>query len=235
MADEPKTTPVDEPKSTKIKVGSKEYESKDLESATTLYEALQDETTGREIIETLARRAGLLKEDLKPKPGESGKKAESRIGKALKAKLGKDYEKFSDTVGPALDDIIQEMITEATGSLRGETTQDKWETSVDSFIKGHETTKEIENTMMELIQEAPPNFGRKGFDAEKYLARIYKNACEELGEEPKTKEAKGKRTRGRQADIEDEFPDVIERDAPKNATVDDAINAAMKGIRFKRA
>ena len=228
----------------KIKIGTKEYKTKDLESAHTLYEALQDPETGREIIETLARKAGLLDKvgDVEVKPGETKKGAESRVARALKAKLGKDYDKFAEAVGPAFDEIITDMVKESLGERDSRNSQDNWSKAVDSFAEQYELTPGIEEVMKDLMEEAPPNFARKNFDAERYLTRMYKNALEELDEQPKTKERKVSNIKnfGRRAQAAsrgergDEVPEIRDVDPPKHASIDDAIEAAMKGIRFRR-
>lgn len=230
------------PKSGKLKLDdNEEYDVKDLKSAISLYKALQDESTGREIIQTLAQRAGLLDKsgEVKKKPGESDKAAESRVAAALKKKLGKEYSQFADSVGPAFDEILDEMLAEKLGADKGERAQEKWEAAVDKFNSEYETTSEIEEAMKELIEEAPPNFSRKGFDPARYLARMYKAACEDLDEQPKIKtnrRGKGETARGRNSGAaeSDGAPDIVIRDAPKGVTLEDAVEAAMKGIRFKR-
>lgn len=218
----------------KVKIGSKEYDSNHAQSALTLYEALQDETTGKEIIETLARRAGLLGKDDKPVEGitrkESEAKLESLSTKVLKQKLGKDYEKFADAVGPAFDDIIKEYLDTRFGEVRQQQQATTWGDSVDTFIGQHELTPEIETQMQELIELQPPNFNSKKFNAQKYLTKIYKDSLEELDiEAPEPKARKG---RGR-SQTDDILPDFVIRDKPKGATIDDAVEAALKGIRFR--
>lgn len=217
-----------DPKETKIKVGSREYDNKSLEAATTLYDALQDESTGREIIETLARRAGLLdkKEVKEDKPKD---KVESRSAKKLREKFGKDYEKFADTLGPALDELLEERLEELRGGMEAEGSQAKWESSVDKFINKYQVTPELEEAMQELIEESPPNTRGARFNADRYLTRIYKNACEQLEVEPIEVPVKSS---SRSKD--EGFPDIKEIPAPKGMTLDDAVELAMKGIRVRR-
>lgn len=223
-------------KSDKVKIGDKEYDPKSVESALSLYNALQDEDTGTEIIETLAKRAGLLDRDGKPKvekkDGESDKKVESRFAKKLLAKLGKDYSKFAEEVGPVFDEAVKEYLDEHTSKAEGGSRQEKWDTAVDSFMEDHETNEEIQDKMRELIEESPFNWGRKGADPKKYLARMYNQAVSELEEESKPKPRRG--SRSRKTDDQDELPDIVYRDAPKGVSLDDAIDAALKGIRFRR-
>lgn len=219
--------------SNKIKIGTKEYDPDHASSALSLYEALQDPETGREIIETLAKRAGILDKtgDIKVKPGETKGEAESRAAKFLKKRLGADYTKFSDSIGPALDDLIAEVLDERFGAAEAATTKTNWDKAVDAFNDDYVLTEEIETTMKELMEDSPPNFNRKGFKADRYLGRIYKSACEELGVEAKTNRPAA-RSRSRSND--DELPDFVVRDAPKNVSIDDAVEAAMKGIKFNR-
>lgn len=216
----------DKSKSNKIKVGDTEYDPKDLESATSLYKALQDPETGMEIIKTLAKRAGLLDKegDIKVKPGETQKEAESRAAKFLRKRLGKDYDKFSDSIGPALDELIQEALEERFGEAEANNTKNSWDKEVDKFNDNYTLTPEIEETMQELMQDSPPNFKAPKFNAQRYLGRMYRAAVEELGIENPTKP---KRT------TKEDVPDFVVRERPKNASLDDAIEAAMRGIRFK--
>src|SRR5690349_635445 len=118
-------TKTEEIKSDKIKVGDKEYDPKTLSSALTLYEGLQDETTGREIIGTLAQRIGLLDKsgEIKPKPGETPKETKSRAAERLKNKLGKEYSQFADSVGPVFDEIVEEYVNERLGEANSNSTQ----------------------------------------------------------------------------------------------------------------
>lgn len=222
--------------STKTKIGDNEYENKDLESSISLYKALQDPETGKEIIETLARKAGLLDKegDVKVKPNETQKQAESRVAKALKAKLGKDYEKFADSVGPAFDEIIEDMLNERLGARDQQNTAKTWSDAVDKFNDSYELTPDIEEAMQEIMAEAPPNFKSDKFNPQRYLTRIYKNAVEELGAAIKPKKGTSRSTRSSTRGNDDELPEIIVRDAPKNVSIDDAVEAAMKGIRFRR-
>ncbi len=222
----------DEPKGTKFKIGDEEVEEKTLSSAYSLFKALQDPETGREIIETLARKSGLL-DEVKPKDKEDVKdKLEGKITKYLKAKLGKDFEKFSDSVGPVMDQAIKEYLDEHSSKFESASTGRTWESNVDKFMEEHTLTTEVEDVMKELISDSPPNLKKQGFDAQKYLARMYKNAIEELGiEEPKSKKS-GKSKSSHSED--DETPDFVVRPMPKNVSLDDAVEAAAKGIRFSR-
>ena len=219
------------PVSNKLKIGSQEYAPELAESAMSLYNALSDPDTGQEIIRRLADKAGLLNT---PKSVESQSHAEDRmegaIHKALKGKLGKDYEKFSDAVGPALDEAIQSIINERFQQATVTNTQSGWEKSVDKFNGEYTLTPEIEEAMRELIEDAPPNLSRKGFDAQKYLDRMYNAAVDELGiEKPRRKSG----TRGKE-ERDDEFPEFVVRPRPERVTVNDAVEAAMQGIRFRK-
>jgi hypothetical protein len=227
---DPKGDKGDKGKASKIKIGDDEVDLSEVTSAVSLYKALQDPETGSEIIETLARRAGLLdrKGDLKSSDAAAEKKIDSISKKFLKEALGKDYDTFSDKVGPVFDKIIQHFMAEHSGKASQETAQSAWEKSVDDFIGEYHVTPKIERVMQELIADAPPNIGRKGFNHSRYLTRIYKAAVEELGETPTPPRSKQNSRK------DDSIADFVVRDAPKELTLDDAIEAAMKGIRFRR-
>lgn len=200
----------------------------EIKSSRSLYKALKDPETANELIENLARRAGLL--DKKGKNTEDKKetvKELGRITRKLKASLGKEFEGFSDKVGPVFDEAMQEYMEEHFGKTEAKFTETKWEGEVDKFRDSHELTRKIENKMKELMDEAPPNFKSGSFDAQKYLNRIYKNALEDSGEEAPKKSSK------RSKDNENDNNGIVERQRPKTVSVDDAIDAAMKGIRFK--
>lgn len=206
--------------------------AKETEAALALYRALQDPDISGDVIENLARRAGLLDRDKnrRSKDSDDDRPGESRAAKKLREKLGKDYEKFADTVGPAFDELIAEAVNELRSHSTAERETDRWASQVDKFMESHELTEEIEDKMKELMEDSPPNTGRRGFDSQKYLTRMYKNACEELDiEVPKPK---GK---SRREDSDDnDTPRFVLRDRPKGATLDDAVEAAMRGIKFKR-
>lgn len=219
--------------------GTPPAKDKDTDAALALYRALQDENTGPEIIETLARRAGLLDENKNKggnKDNEPDDKPKKSISAAkLRAKLGKDYEKFADLVGPAFDEIIEERLADLRKEYSTASATDKWSAQVDKFTENHELTPEIEDQMKELMADAPPNVNGKNFDAQKYLTRMYKLALDELEiEAPEPKAKKTSKHKPGKDDLIDDLNDVKEIDAPKNATIDDAVNAALKGIRFKR-
>lgn len=197
-------------------------------SARSLYKALKDPETAQELIETLAKRAGIL--DKKGEPREDKKATEKKLGKitnALTKKLGKDFEKFSEMVGPALDEAIDEIIEERFGNVEANSTSDKWEESVDKFLENHETTSKVEKKMLEIIERNPPNLSRKGFKASEYLEDMWELAHRKLGiSVPAEKE---ERRRGLR-----DIPDITEKTVDKNISIDDAIDLAMKGIRIRR-
>lgn len=237
MADEPKVPPATppEPKDDKkepkdIKNNESDLDENELKSATSLYKALKDPDTANEIIESLARRAGLLdrKGDLVNEDGKNKKdikeKAQDKIHKALRTKLGKDYEKFSDTIGPILDEAIQDYLKEHITKVDSKTNESKWSDAVDTFMEGREIPKKVENKMQELMEEAPPNFSGKTFNAKRYLERMYKNALEDLDMEAPDK------NKEEEIKLPGNFR-VVKR--PEKVSTDDAIEAAMKGIRFK--
>lgn len=220
------------PKSTKLKVGDREYEPADVESAVSLFNALRDPETGMEIVETMARKAGLLDKKGEVNKDLSDKKKESLSKKVLQKALGKDYEQFADKVGPAFDEIIESYLDQKFGDMESTNSKSSWESHVDKFQETHTLTKEIEDTMRELMADSPPATKRDGFNAQKYLTRMYNMAISELDIEPPKSKGKGSSKQSKSEDGDD-LPEIVFRDRPKNATIQDAVEAAMKGIRFK--
>lgn len=216
----------------KLKIGNFEIDAKSAESAIQLYRALQDPETGAEIVESLARRAGLLdKKGNLEDTSQSDKKIEGKIKKALKAKLGKDYEQFSELVGDVLDEAVKEYVDEIKESGSRESRANSWNSQVEKFLEDHVLTEDIEDKMKELMDEAPPNTKSSNFDPQRYLRRMYKNALEDLEieepEPPKKKSGTSRKSRN------DDAPDFVERKVNRPPTVDEAIDAALKGIRLK--
>lgn len=223
--EEQKVLPKEEPK-TEPKAEDHGLDEGELKSATSLYKALKDPETANEIIESLARRAGLIdkKGDLKDDKKDI-KNVDGKIHKVLKAKLGKDYEKFSDTIGPLLDEAVREYLNEHTSKITATSEAEKWSNAVDNFIENREMPKKVEAKMQELIEEAPPNMGSKTFNAKRYLERMWKAALSELDMPVPGKD---------ETDEIKDFPKnfkVIAR--PEKVSTDDAIDYAMKGIKLK--
>lgn len=239
MADEPKTNPTTETEvPNKVKLGTKEYNINEAESAMNLYNSLKDENTGKEIIEQLARKIGLLDKKDEPikKPGETDAAAERRFQKTLKAKLGPDFAKFADMVGPVLDDVIEEMFEEHRTSLEGTSDASTWEDETDRFIEGHEINDDIQNKMMEIIKrDGGVPKGLKGKKAQEYLDDKYVLAIHRLGLELKDDGEGPKAHVGRRSRRAlDEIPEFREEKRPKGPlTIDQIVDAASRGIRFK--
>lgn len=211
----------------KLQINGKEVDPETASSALSLYNALRDPDTSTELVENLARRMGLLDKKGELKPEVTEQKLQGRIHKAFRSKLGADYEKFADIVGPLLDSTIEEMFAEKLGEVENKGRSTSWASSVDNFADSHELTPDIERKMRELMEDAPPNIRGATFKADKYLSRMYNSAVDELGiEKPRTK------SRRRNED-EDDAPEFVVREKPKNIGISDAVEAALKGIRFK--
>lgn len=212
----------------KITINGEEIDVNRAASALSLYKALEDPDTANEIVETLARRAGLLDKDDEAVTNrkKTEKAMEGLLTKTLKNKLGKDYDKFSDIMGPALEEALETMLNEKFGEQESRSTANSWETGVNKFMESHTLTTEIEDKMKELMEEAPPNPKSKTFNQQRYLSRMYNAAIEDLEIETPPVRA----SRVNKSDV----PDFTMRPAPKNLSLDAAIEAATKGVRFKR-
>lgn len=216
-----------------LKLDGKEVSMDKLRSALSLHDALSDETTGKEIIGTLAERMGLLRKDgeLKdPKTAEA--KLEGRVQRMLKTKFGKDYEKFADTLGPVMDEAIQEYLQEAIGNATANGEAVGWEGEVEKFTESHTLNAQIEQKMEQLItRNGGVPKGLRGKAAQEYLTDMYELAAHRLGVSPPEAE----RSSRRRSRSEDEIPEFREVARPKGPlSIDDIVEAASKGIRFRQ-
>lgn len=214
-------------------INGKEVSIETATSAFNLYQSLQDPEVGKEIVGTLAERMGLLKANGEPRK-DAEAKVEGKITKMLRAKFGKDGEKFVDMAGPAIDEAISEYFAEFKESQTNEVGANTWDSAVDTFMEDHTVTTEIQTAMQDVIKEmgGVPK-GLKGKAAQTYLTRMYKLAIEEAGIEPPNEQPKS-RGRNRRA-AEDDLPDFREIAAPKGVpSLDQILEDAMAGRRYKR-
>jgi hypothetical protein len=233
-----------------LTINGKEVTLANATAALNLYEALADKEAGPELIEQLARRSGILKDGEKP-TSKTADKIEGRITKILKSKLGKDYEQFADTLGPIIDEGIQEYLNEHKTNTENASSSSNWDDAVDTFKEDYDMTPEIESKMESIIKRngGVPK-GLKGKAAQEYLSDMYELAVKKLGGKvvEKGKALRGSRPtddddsddeptpapRRRQRRAIDEIPDFREEPRPKGAlTIDQIVDAAARGIRFK--
>ncbi len=229
-----------------VNINGKDVPIETLSSAMGLYTALADENTGKEIIEQLARRTGLLKEDDTKITPKIEKALEGKFTKLMKQKLGKDYDKFSDMLGPLFDEHIDALREEIKSEVSGKAESGDWEAISEAFIEDNKFTPELEKEMTRLINR---NGGRpaglKGKAAREYLKDMYDLAAHKLGltdddlendDEPDEREARRGvrgRTRNRRS-LRDEIPDFREEPRPKGPlSIDQIVDAAMRGVRYK--
>jgi len=220
-----------------FKIAGKDIPVETLEASLNLYNSMSDPELSKEIIGTLADRMGLLNKDgkLKGDREAAGDKIETRFQKLLKTKLGKDYEKFADTLGPLLDEGIQEYLNEHKSNTDGARSGEAWADAVDRFTGTHQLTPEVSAEMERIIKR---NGGRpdvKGKAALEYLDDMYSLAVRKLG--GVVQEDVDDRS---DDDEEDERPAPRRRrpafryvQRPANPTIDQIVDAAMKGQRFK--
>lgn len=218
---------------TKVTINGKEIDIDRAASALSLYNALEDPDTAGEIVETLARRAGLLNKegDTELTEKQTKKAMEGLLTKTLKNKLGKDYDKFSDIMGPALEEALETMLAEKFGEQEQRSSVTSWEGGVNKFMESHTLTAEIETKMQELMEEAPPNPKSKTFNQQRYLSRMYEAAINDLDIEAPAP-VRSARNNGR--NDRDDAPEFVVRPSPKNVDLDAAVEAATKNIRFRR-
>lgn len=219
----------DDDKVVNLKIGGKDVSPADAEAAINLYKAMQDPETSQLIIENLAAKAGFVKNGaITEKGGKTEDKLEGRIHKLMKSKLGKDYEKFSDVIGPLLDEGIAEYVAELKEGIEERSSAGGWQGEVEKFTETHTLTDEVEGKMEELIKRngGIPK-GLKGKAAQEYLTDHYEMAVRKLGIEPP------KRKSSRDRSAIDEIPEFREIARPKNPSLDQIIEDSMKGIRYR--
>lgn len=221
---------------TTFKINGKDIPIETLSAALNLHSAMGNPEIATEIVGTLARNLGLLDKagDVKD-PKEAQTKLEGRVTKLLKSKLGKDYEKFSDAIGPVMDEAIQEYLNEHAASVESTSGEATWSGEVEHFTDTHTLTTEVETKMEEIIKRngGIPK-GLKGKAAQEYLSDMYELAVKKLGgivqETDNDDEERPLRTRrGRR-----ERPEFREVERPKGVlSLDQIVDAAMRGQRFR--
>lgn len=222
---------VEIPKS--FRVAGKNVDAATVEAALNLHNALADESIGPTIIEELARRSGILdkKGDLKISETAAANKLEGRMHKLLKGKLGKDYEKFADIMGPIMDEGIQEYLEEHRGSVETSRGESAWQSEVERFTDTHTITDDIGAKMQQLIERNGGVPALKGSKAsQEYLDDMYEMAVKKLG----IQIPDNPRERGRNRRDQDDAPEFREVARPKGVvSIDDIVDAAMRGQRFR--
>lgn len=220
-------------------VNGKDVPIETLSQALNLHNALADPDTGKEIIEQLARRTGLLdkNDDLKGSPEKAGRVLEGRVQKMLKSKFGKEYEKFADTLGPVLDEAIQEYLEEHKTTIETKSTEGGWADAVDKFTESHRISDEVGKEMERLIKRNGGRPNIKGKEATEYLSDMYQLAVNKLGgkieevdDEDDERDNRPRTTRRNRGPERPEFREVAR---PKNPSLDEIVDAAMRGQRFR--
>lgn len=216
-----------------FKIGNKEIAISELESAHSLYSALQDKDTATEIIGTLARRAGLIKDIKEADTPKEKKIIEGKITKLIKSKLGKDGTQFADTIGSLLDEAVQEYLEEHSTKIGEASHATGWEGEIETFVETHELTDEIDTEMRRLItRNGGVPRGLKGKAAQEFLDDMFELAVHKLGDGEEKPRKGVQSTRNRRSEVDD-LPEFREVARPKTVSVDDAVEAAMRGIKFK--
>lgn len=222
-----------------VNINGKDVDIATLSSAMNLHNALADPEVGKEIIEQLARRTGLLDKNDDVKPNITEKQLEGKVQKLLKQKFGKDYEKFADTLGPALDEAIQSYLEEHAASVKGDSAAEGWSGAVERFTDTHQLTPEVEREMEKIITRNGGRPNLKGKEALEYLSDMYELAVKKTGgrvindDDNNDTDLDDKDNRPARRGRRNERPDFREVARPKNPSLDDIVEAAMRGQRFK--
>ena len=226
------------PKTT-VTINGKEVDMATVAAAHNLYTSLADPETGKEIIHQLALRTGILKENEVPTKAEE-KKIEARFTKLMKAKLGKDFDPLSDKLGPVFDEAMEIFKNELREEQAQGSDSGNWDSTIEDFVSNNEFTPEIETEMQRLItRNGGRPAGLKGKAAREYLTDMYALACHKLGidvEVEDVREAKQGRTPTGRRSRRSEVPEFREEARPKGVlTIDQIVDAALRGVRFKQS
>lgn len=223
---------------TTYKINGKDVSIEALSQAINLQNALTDPDIGPTIIEKLAEQSGLLNKEgnLKGTVKETERKLEGKLTKLFKAKLGKDFEKFSDTVGPLMDEAIEQYLEEHKTTVERSSGEASWDAAVEQFTESVTLTPDIETMMTNLIKRNGGRPNLKGKEAVEWMHDMYELAVHKLGIEPPDSEApsRNRSSKSERRSRRDEVPEYREVDRPKGPlTIDQIVDAAMRGQRFR--
>jgi len=108
-----------------------------LQRAKDLYKALSNPATAVQIVEMMARNAGLIKDI---KEGEvTEKKAVKTITDVIREELGEDYKFLGAKLGKIIPDVVERMIEEKTQDIRDKQAQKEKEDVSKAFSTAFET------------------------------------------------------------------------------------------------
>lgn len=148
--------------------------------AIALFKMLKDPESSAQVIEVLAKKAGLKLSSEGDKKDD--KKTVKKAKDILLAKLGDKYEFLSDAMGSALDEYMEQIREELKGEVTSLKT-DNQQTAVDRVLdkiagetKG--ASRKFESKMAQLAREFTP---AAGVSTEKYVRNLYAMAISQSG------------------------------------------------------
>lgn len=145
----------------------------EIKNSKELFKLLKDPKTANMVIETMARKAGIMKDPPQTKAEE--KKAVREVKEVLKEKLGPEYYAlFGDKLSGALEEIVSSIREEANASTQQIAAQQAEQEVDRAFEKLSRDTKGESNKfkaqMTELSKKILPADGVSTFD---YLQMLY--------------------------------------------------------------
>ncbi len=149
-------------------------------AAQQLYRALKDPDHAVEIIELLAKKAGLIT------TREEKKEAKNLIHEALVEGLGEDYKWLADKLNPAINKILtaqQKQLEEKFDAQEARERQKESNDAVEKITGKFEDFKDHSKRIYQLMEEVVPS-GK--LSQEQYLTKLYKLAKAEASEEKKS-------------------------------------------------
>lgn len=211
-------------------------DSEEASQALELYKSLKG-PEGRTIIANLAKRAGLIKEEDFTKLTEV--KKTKAVKDVIKDALGTEYEFLADRLGGALDEIIHSQMEaiEARFTLSAkEAANQEADTALNKVNVKFKDFKKFETQIYDLMQSMP--FTGKGkLTMENYLIHLYNIA--KNGNEKDSSSSDLVRTVDKMKEnaqdanlVSSDVSSSRVKRGPVKPTLDEALEAASKGIRF---
>lgn len=202
--------------------------------ALNLYAALDDPTTGPALLETLARKAGLLV--------QQGRATENQVVKSaldvLKENLGSEYEFLAPGLAKSLEQLIEHAVDAKVKPIQEnnrialeKSVERETDAEMEKFYAKHKDAKELDKEITALAKRMP--FSGEGRLSD-YLEDLYKIATYDKREArtvEKTVDRMNKNAKGAR-DASVEVPESRTKTGSKLPTLNEALAAGLKGERL---
>jgi hypothetical protein len=148
-----------------------EFTEEHLERAKQLYKALSNPATAKQVVEIMARNAGLIQGE------QTEKKVVKTITDVIKDELGEDYKFLGAKLSKLIPDVVERIIEEKTQDIREKQILREKEDVSKEFTAAFETLSnefedfnDLHDTMNKLMDVIPVN---KKLTATQYFRNLY--------------------------------------------------------------